>query len=342
MKLENLLRSHGGLPHSLIVDLRHPEERMAARLVERLGLTPPIDVEALCRGFATLSFKDFPTEIDGLCLDLKVRGKRPKVWVSKNMPTVRKRFTLAHEIGHIIIPWHAGTIVDDIEMPRSLERGKYREMETEANRFAAELLMPSSWVTALAERSDHVAGLMHSIHQIADVSLPAAFLKAGKYGKPGFIGAQVKDDIVIRSVRTPETNSRTIEYGTVISNVDMAAAHEPKIMSGSNINYYWWQIRQILDDPGTNIPAWRDTLETILSEIPPEFRPKTRASINAIIAGGIGKEPKGAPVNLIYRRGVETAQNRATESMWVSYVISHRSFRDYILGRARERSLAKP
>lgn len=342
MKLESLLRSPVGLPPSPIVDLRHPEECMAARLIERLGLTPPIDVETLCRGFATLTFKDFPTDIDGLCLDLKVRGKTPKVWVSKNMPTVRKRFTLAHEIGHIVIPWHAGTIVDDIDAPRSEERGKYREMEAEANRFAAELLMPSSWVTALAERSDHVAGLMHSIHQIADVSLPAAFLRAGKYGKSGFIGAQVKDEIVLRSVRTPETNSRKIDYGTGIANVAMDAAYDPRIISGQDVDYYWWQIRETLDDPGTDIPAWRETLEDILSEIPPEFRPKTRASINAIIAGGIGKEPKGAPVNRIYKRGVEVAQNRGTENMWVKYVISHGSFRNYILGRARERSLAQP
>lgn len=342
MKLESLLHSPGGLPPSPIVDLRHPEERMAARLIERLGLTPPIDVEALCRSFATLSFKEFPTEIDGLCLDLKVRGKRPKVWVSKSMPTVRKRFTLAHEIGHIIIPWHAGTIVDDIETPRSQEGGKYREMEAEANRFAAELLMPSSWVTALAERSDHVAGLMHSIQEIAQVSLPAAFLKAGKYGKPGFIGAQVKDGIVIRSIRTPETNSRPVDYGTVISNVEMTAAYEPKIITASGINYYWWQIRETLRDPGTDIPAWRDVLEDILLEVPLEFRRKTRASINAIIGLGIGKEPKGAPVDSIYKRGAEAAQNRGTESTWVSHVTSHNSFNNYILGRARERSLAKP
>lgn len=341
MKLENSLHSRGGSPRNPIVDLRHPEERMAARLIERLRITPPIDVEGICRDFATLAFKDFPTDIDGVCLDLKVRGKQPKVWVSKNMPTVRKRFTLAHEIGHIIIPWHAGTIVDDIEAPRSGESGKYREMEAEANRFAAELLMPSSWVTALAERSDHVAGLMHSIQHIAQVSFPAAFLKAGKYGRPGYIGAQVKNSAVIRSVRTPETNSRTIDYGTLISNVDMAAAYEPRIISGQDTDYYWWEIRQTLDDPGTDIPAWRDVLENILLDIPPEFRTKTRASVNAIIGLGIGKEPKGAPVNAIYKRGVEAAQNREKESTWVSYVISHSSFKDYILGRSRERSLAR-
>ena len=341
MKLENSLHSRGGLPRNPTVDLRYPEERMAARLVERLGIKPPIDVERICRGFATLSFKQFPIEIDGLCLDLKIPGKQPKVWVSQKMPTVRKRFTLAHEIGHIIIPWHTGTIVDDIELPRSQERGKYRKMEAEANRFAAELLMPASWVTALSERSDHAAGLMHSIQQIAQVSLPASFLKAIKYGKPGFIGAKVRDGVVIISERTPETNSMVVESGTLISNIEMPAAHDLRIIRGPDLDYYWWKIRETLDDPGTSIPVWRDILEDILSDIPADFRPKTRASVNAIIGLGIGKEPKGAPVNRIYKRGVEAAQNRGAENVWVKHVISHSSFKDYILGRARERSLAK-
>jgi hypothetical protein len=170
MKLENSVLSPGGSKHNQIVELDHPEERMAARLVERLGISPPIDVEGICRGLANLTFKSFPIPIDGLCLDLKASGRRPKVWVSKNMPHVRTRFTIAHEIGHIIIPWHTGTIVDEIDSPRSTERGRYREMETEANRFAAELLMPSAWVIGLAERSDHAAGLMHTVRQVADVS----------------------------------------------------------------------------------------------------------------------------------------------------------------------------
>lgn len=311
---------------------------MAARLVDRLNLTPPIDVEKLCSGFADLSFKKFPVSIDGLCLDLKIRGKRPKVWVSSVSPPVRRRFTLAHEIGHIIIPWHNGTIIDDIEAPRSGEKGKYREMEAEANRFAAELLMPSSWAIGLAERSDHAADLMHSIHEIAQVSFPAAFLKTAKCGSPGFVGAEVRDGIIIRSLRTNETNSQPPEVSTLIQHVDMPAAFEPKIIQGTDASYYWWKIRDILDDPGGQLPEWRQILEETLLEIPAEFRTRARASVNAIIGAAIGKEPKGGDVGRIFRRGMEAAQNRQNESAWVQYVLSHPSFRDYVLARSRERA----
>ncbi|MHA6769356.1 ImmA/IrrE family metallo-endopeptidase [Sphingobium ummariense] len=338
MKLESSLSSRTGSPLNRIVDLRHPEERMAARLVERLQITPPVDVKALCEKFADLVFKNFPIDIDGLCLDLKVPGRRPKVWVSKNIPPVRQRFTLAHEIGHIIIPWHRGTIIDDIDAPRTEDRGRYRKMEAEANRFAAELLMPSSWVIALSERSDHAAGLMHSIHEIAQVSFPAAFLKTARLGRPGFVGAEVRNGTVIRSLRTPETHSKPPEPNTQIEDVKMPAAYEPSVLNGTDSWYYWWKIRDSIADPGIELVDWRQILEEILMEIPPEFRHKSRQSVNAIIGWAIGREPRGSQVDRIYKQGIEAAQNRESESQWVRNVILHPRFNDYILARARERA----
>lgn len=338
MKLASSLSSPVGSPRNASVDLRYPEERMAARLIERLGLVPPIDVEKLCRSFADLSFTQFPIEIDGLCLDLKKPGKRPSVWVSKNLPPVRRRFTLAHEIGHIVIPWHTGTIIDEIDAPRSKEKSQYLEMEAEANKFAAELLMPSRWMAGLSERSDHAAGLMHSVHQIAEVSFPAAFLRTVKFGKPGFIGAEVRDGVIIRSVRTPGTNSLAPEAFTLVQNVYMPAAYEPSIVHGSDTQYYWWETREVLPDPGGDLSQWRVILDEVLLEIPAEFRAKTRSSVNAIIGRAIGREPKGAPVARIYKQGMEAIQNRERESTWVKSVLSHSKFKDYVLARARERA----
>lgn len=342
MKLGSSRSLLGGLNHSQIVDLKHPEERMAARLVERLSLTPPIDVERVCAGLANLSFKSFPIEIDGICLDLKVPHKTPKVWVSRTMPTVRKRFTIAHEIGHIIIPWHTGNIVDDIDAPRlqNIEK-QYRRLEAEANRFAAELLMPSAWAVGLAERASHVAGLMHTIAQIAQVSLPAAFLKAGKLGQPGYVGAEVRDGVVFRSLRTPGTNSMAPEVGTA-GQITMDAAYEPQVVSGPDSNFYWWEIRDRLPDPGGDLPHWRVLMAEMLEDIPSEFRAKARARVNAIVGVAIGREPKGGDVERIFRHGLESAQNRAPDNEWVSAILNHAKFKDYVLARARERATSRP
>lgn len=338
MKLESSLHSPAGLPRNRTDDLNYAEERMAARLVDRLGVKPPIDVEKICGGLADLTFKKFPIEIDGICLDLKKKGKRPKIWVSKDMPRVRKRFTIAHEIGHIIIPWHTGTIIDDIDAPRSKEASRYREMEAEANRFAAELLMPTKWVSGFAERAEHACGLMTSINRIAEVSLAAAFLKTAKLGKAGYVGAEIRDGIVTRSRRTSGTHSRPIEIGSTLENLNLPAASEPQILHGQDVSYYWWKIHDAVADPGGDLPDWRSILELMLEDIPPEERQRVRSSVNAIVGLAIGRVPKGTDVAVIYRRGLESIQNRTSENYWIARTLANGHIKDYVLARARERA----
>lgn len=66
-----------------------------------------------------------PVDVDGLTL--RPAGMRPVIFLNKNRPADRLRFSLAHEFGHVV-----------------LHPFPYEEMEKEANEFAAELLMPRS------------------------------------------------------------------------------------------------------------------------------------------------------------------------------------------------------
>ncbi|UNK28098.1 XRE family transcriptional regulator [Serratia plymuthica] len=60
-------------------------------------------------------------------LSYKVAGLPPLIFINKNQPVDRYRFTLAHELGHLV-----------------MHRAPTPTMEDEANAFAAELLMPAS------------------------------------------------------------------------------------------------------------------------------------------------------------------------------------------------------
>ena len=69
--------------------------------------------------------------------------------VNATDPDTRQRFTLAHELGHYMLHRHlVGDGLDDDRAYRSTEVGKYHNTligpkeETEANKFAANLLMP--------------------------------------------------------------------------------------------------------------------------------------------------------------------------------------------------------
>jgi len=67
---------------------------------------------------------------------------------NETSPATRRRFTVAHEIGHFLIPWHdasAQCLIADLGVFKSRDRRKSKEAE--ANRFAAALLTPAALFT---------------------------------------------------------------------------------------------------------------------------------------------------------------------------------------------------
>lgn len=113
-----------------------PEEAaLYVRKQFRLGLRP---IENICglleRNGVSLFFWDCPyDEFDGVSL-ISDRGNHLVV-VNENMSNDRIRYSLAHELGHIVM--HQSC---DIFVPEN------RDKEDEANRFAAELLMPADGI----------------------------------------------------------------------------------------------------------------------------------------------------------------------------------------------------
>lgn len=137
----------------MIGELRAPEERLADRLVETLRISPPVDVRALLADHADIVQTADLTECDAVVSGLTDVG-RPTVIINSAKPTTRQSFTMAHELGHILIPWHIHTLVcqpdessatgNEEDTPPSRER-----FETEADRFAAALLLPAKFIDNL-------------------------------------------------------------------------------------------------------------------------------------------------------------------------------------------------
>lgn len=125
--------------------INHPEIKIARKILALHKLTVPFDLDELVSKYSEVIYKTIPiSRVDGICMNLKCPGKKTKVIVNTSTSVNRQRFTLAHELGHIIIPWHLGTIIDDLNINKT--NSKYWNLETEANRFASELLMPFEWI----------------------------------------------------------------------------------------------------------------------------------------------------------------------------------------------------
>jgi len=78
------------------------------------------------------------------------KENEPEIWINPIKPLNRQKFTLAHEIGHLandVLP-HLDKFKDPIRDDyTTLQRGGYHSFkEINANKFAAQLLMPKDMI----------------------------------------------------------------------------------------------------------------------------------------------------------------------------------------------------
>lgn len=156
-------------------------------IVERIlsvepDLPIPVPLEALCAAFDIVSIADIDTnafEAALLTNALKVQGA---ILVRRGRRISRRRFSIAHELGHFLIPAHLPTTgrgfecsAQDLTVAWSREQSRTRRMEAEANSFAALLLMPPVLLREMvrAERNPDLATVSAIAERFA-VSIEAA------------------------------------------------------------------------------------------------------------------------------------------------------------------------
>ena len=267
-----------------------PEVLIARRLVDRLGVRPPILVEDIAREYADVEELHLPFEFDGISLFLKHRYRRPKIILNLNRPSRRRRFTLAHELGHVLIPWHVGTIVDQADLESTEFDDGYAELEAQANRFASELLMPTSWVRGVVAEYEEPVDVMDHVVEAARVSHTAACRKVLQNLAPGNMFIHVADDgEVISSGRSEGTIASPPPRGRVIDPEHVfVEVGNVRSLEGSVGNYYWWTFPRSIDVGEFASPKeWRELLEEMLAEIElPRGKDaaKFKGSLNGVIA----------------------------------------------------------
>ena len=97
---------------------------------------------------------------------LAVRGGQATVYANATDPAVRKRFTIAHELGHLALHLTDGDVefIDNADSFRTpvgpdAEWTPQRRREWEANQFAAALLMPEPLIRELWSQIRDVEGM---------------------------------------------------------------------------------------------------------------------------------------------------------------------------------------
>jgi Zn-dependent peptidase ImmA (M78 family) len=154
---------------------------LAARIHE-LDPDLPLDfsIEDLCRRLDIEAIEDRPVSSFAAMLLMHRDRAWGSIVVAEGTLPRRRRFSIGHELGHFLIDSHRpreglqfACSHADLRMENTREANHARNMEAEANRFAAQLLMPPARIRAnIRSRQPDLAEVVH-LSGLFDVSKAA-------------------------------------------------------------------------------------------------------------------------------------------------------------------------
>lgn len=265
---------------------KYPEVKLARRILKKHSLFPPFKVRTLLESYATVIFKSIPIEgVSGVAVNIKIPGKTPLIIINQDTNDTRQRFTMAHELGHLVIPWHIGIKIDE-DGQHSSSEDSYSILETEADRFATELLMPSSFVKEITSRSSDLAKAHKEICRRLKVSPQAAAIQISNTLPSGIIYCAVKDGRVTYSGQTKGTFDKPPYKNQVLEKERYPLAVKRSVWNIDNLSIHWWEMFFGLSaNTDGDVRDWRRLLNDMVSLIKPQYeQEKYKKSINGMIA----------------------------------------------------------
>jgi Zn-dependent peptidase ImmA (M78 family) len=137
-------------------------ESRATQILREHGLfSIPIDPVTLANNIG-IRVNNAVFSDDNLSGLIAKRGSNVSILVNKSDPPYRKRFTIAHELGHHFLHLLSdGEFVDNkVDLFRDTEGGdQSKKTEVQANQFAAALLMPSELVKIEYKKNNDISDL---------------------------------------------------------------------------------------------------------------------------------------------------------------------------------------
>jgi IrrE N-terminal-like domain len=140
--------------------------RQALRLVRPGSL--PVDLESVAESMGVKSIREYQSLVDGRLL---TGPGGTVVEVSSLQAPARKRFTIAHELGHLWLARHYTT--------SGLTALDWRAEERFCNEFAAALLMPRAWLVRRCSEADCDFRALELIALEARTSISATIIRLG-------------------------------------------------------------------------------------------------------------------------------------------------------------------
>lgn len=123
-----------------LADLVHPEQLVDTIIQQNPSIEVPIPIEALARLSGISRIEPLATKDFEGALIANAEKSTGAIFYSSQSPRPRQRFTIGHELGHFLLPWHRQSTFNCTAEDVGSRANK--EWEIQANQFAAELLIP--------------------------------------------------------------------------------------------------------------------------------------------------------------------------------------------------------
>jgi Zn-dependent peptidase ImmA (M78 family) len=124
-----------------------------SKWIRAYQLRPPIDVKKMADdlGVKIWELTDMPPDASGKLFPDRRSTSGFSIGVNRHDSYTRKRFSIAHELAHFLL--HRSEVQDGI-IDDTFYRSEHLSgaQETEANKFAADILMPYDLINSMAQR----------------------------------------------------------------------------------------------------------------------------------------------------------------------------------------------
>lgn len=272
-----------------------PEQRLANRIIELHDLKPPVDIAALALPYAALEVVDWPYDCDGLTVGL-TSGEPPRIFVKKTRNEPRQRFTIAHELGHVLLPWHIEEVAcnPEVESGSSFAGGL---REREASAFASHLLVPDRFLEPLCVGDIDVPAVLGALQQ-AEVSAAASLIALVRALPPGL--AFILESERIFHSRGTVLPTKQYDWRHRAQWAAAAVSTARTRLRGKSVR--WFKFEQfeepaVVADPRDTTQLLRDAIASVTDN------PREQASllnvVNGVIGAAMTTENRSSPVRAL-------------------------------------------
>lgn len=314
-----------------------PEVEIALLVAARHKYLPGCDLLSLVEEYADVEHRLIPVpNVDGVSLHLKVKGRRPSIIVNSQIAQTRQRFTLAHEFGHVLIPWHIGMICSYSNVDGHTDGADeaYWDMEAEANRFAAELLMPQHWLKALHEEKKNPAYTAKTAVRLCGTSMQAIIIALNNSLPPGYVYASLDSTgHVLNSSCSKGTFASALKPGAYLdASSQLSESEQCFEYEYRGLRHNWMSFEAEQDfKPDADTRPWREVLDEILKETGAEQQQSNiKMSLNGIVASNNGRKYSA---NAFY---AAVRQSMVGRGKPYEDILAHANFNTYLIKRIEE------